>query len=309
MFQKTLIAQAFAFLSLNMAGKGGGAQQDNKQHNKGANKNVAIHAAIQAGAKEGEVVPTIDELAEREAAIIDNATAERKSIWLTVFKVYGADMPILESYPQKVRHAYAKRLGLNLSVTRSKWEASERKLYDSFVANQVSPLTLMVNLAKTTNAHRVVVLLEGPGKLPEKVTQARIELGLPPRTRGTKNVNDNHGTAAAASNGNNFSGAVTAAERKTSDKWDLTDLKKKRAVEACVLLISSNAMTSTDCVTIIQAATRRLETSGDAFEKILGQMCKAGLEVFDANINREDGNEEQDAAQDQQDAKNAVGQN
>ena len=248
------------------------------KHNQG--KGVAaqipatVHAAIQAGAIQGALVPTIEQYAEVEANLIDNAIRSRQTHWVEVFTSYATDIPMLEKYPSAVRHAYARKLGLNMKVSRKDWADAQRKLYDSFCANQVSPLSLMLSVAvgtkerKGEGIEKVIDLLKGPGTLPAKVTQARIMLGKPVKVRGPKDKG-NHGEGATAAEG----------ATKGEVKWDMTDLRKKTPVEVVCSLAPTFKIA--EIITTIQACVAKLKTSSDPLEKLLGVRLAEAVKEYD----------------------------
>lgn len=247
-----------------------------------ANLPAPIITAIEAGARQGALVPTIEQYADTECNIIDTATVTRCNHWVTVFGAYKHSIPDLERYPQAVRHAYAAKLGLNMKVRRAEWTHGQRKLYESFCANQVSPLVLMLKLAigtkdeKGEGIDKVIGFLKGEGSLPAKITQARAMLGKPVKPRGTKNTG-NHGEASTAAS-------------KASDgaqKWDMTDLRTKQPIEVVCQLIPFFKIP--ELVTTVQAVVAKLKTSADPVEMYFASLLSDAVKKYDEKNDEDTG--------------------
>lgn len=231
-------------------------------------QSIAAGDLTGAAHKASAVLPRLEEYAEREAHIIDRATNERKTIWIEVIRGYSNDVPQLEKYPAMVRHAYAKMLGLNMSVSRKEWEPAQRKLYDSFCANQVSPLALIITLVGTKGAQPALQLLEGKGTIPAKVQQARIMLGRPVKTRQAKVEGGQTESTDMASQKVSMQQAEIAAKEQ-----------KKEPYEIAINLINTGTPTA-HLPKVIQACAAKLKGSADPLDKLLGQWLEKDLTEY-----------------------------
>lgn len=205
---------------------------------------------------QGAVIPTLQQYADIEAQKGHEFDMWRCPHWARVIGDYKHDAPELAKYPSLVRHAKAKLMGLDMSIVRSKWSDSQRKLYDNFCNNQVSPLSMFIQLAlgdsktKGIGCDAVVAFLNKPGTLPAKVADARILLGRPKRERGTKGAG-NHGEAATA--------AAKATEGK--QQWDLSNLRTRPAEEAVALLVATFDVTK--LINTVTAVVAKLKAGPD----------------------------------------------
>lgn len=249
---------------------------------KGADKPGDLKAALEASARAQALVPTLDEFAEQEADEIVKSTGTRAQIWLSVWRAYGTtDFPSLESYPNKVRHAYAKRIGIDMSISRKLWAENHKKLYSSFCANTSQQFQFFVDVAKKAQtahlpgAEMVIRLLEGPGTLVAKVEQAKIALGKAPAKKGA-DQNGSHGANGAESGGTTSTDAKPGPEKHWSET--MTNLKTKSPLEAAAALVTF--MPYNDCMRLVQVIGKRMETSGDALDKMLGEKLSQDVVVY-----------------------------
>lgn len=248
---------------------------------KGAAVAQSVGAAIAAGdltaanAAASAVLPKLEEYAEREAGIIDKATAERRVIWVEVISGYAHDFPELSKYPQKVRHAYARKLGLNMSTKRANWEPAQRKLYDSFCANQVSPLALMIELVGNKGAGVALELLKGAGKLPEKVQQAKLMLGRPVKTRTAKQQN------AADKKGDGEAQTSVAAVTQRAEEM-------KKPVVEIVASIISGVIPTAQLPKVVQACAAKLKGSADPLDRLLSEWLERDLTEYAKKADSDD---------------------
>lgn len=219
-----------------------------------------------SAAKTGEVVPTLDEFADQEAQVILEGTQTRIQIWAQVISAYGNDLQLLKDYPQKVRHAFGKRLGIDFSVPIAEWEATKQRLYKSFVTNQVGPIANLIGWLKSgqTTKEAVIAFLSGPGTVNDKIKaipfkqkkrQSKGPDQVPPR------VSDKPDDASIA----------TMAEES---------VKKYGAVNSALAIIN-NAVVVSDLPFVLQASARKLIESGKEHEKELGEKVRLALAAYD----------------------------
>lgn len=285
MFRRNLIVQALAFsglFGLSVAS----ADTAVAKNKKGAGKSQSILSALEASKNAGELVPTLEGFAEMEAEILEGATNTRMEIWKRVWSAYAfTDFPHLERYPEMVRHAFAKKFGLNMAISQKDWTDDQKKLYDSFCSTQTRPFQLFIDLAREGNkgegehsangTQKVLELLNGSGTLPAKVTAAKVLLGKPARRRGADQQRND--TPAA----DQFAAATGAAPIGASidgKKWDVADLKKKTPVEVCVVLTAT--MPFNDIMRLVQACGKRLAESPDALDKLASERLATAVNEY-----------------------------
>lgn len=275
MFKQSLLYRAMQFAGVFGLAMTASDAAVSKSKNKGASKSPSIIAAIQAGAREGEIVPTLEQFAEKEADLLEKSTKSRMEIWYEVWRAYGlTDFPHLEGYPAMVRHAFAKKFGLNMSLSLKDWSPDQKKLYESFCATQTRPFQLFIDLARARNGEhgangtqQVIEFLnpETSGSLPAKIEAAKVMLGKPRKTKGA----DQQRTDAPPASDFTATGAPTIGASVDGKKWDVTDLKKKTPVEVCIVLVAT--MPYNDVMQLVQACGKRLATSNDGLDKLASE--------------------------------------
>lgn len=285
MFRNTLVYQALAFAGVFGLSVTQSDAAVAKSKQKGAGKSHSIIAALEASNKAGELVPTLEGFAEMEAEILEGATNTRMEIWKRVWSAYAfTDFPHLERYPEMVRHAFAKKFGLNMAISQKDWSDDQKKLYDSFCSTQTRPFQLFIDLAREGNkgegqhsangTQKVLDLLNGSGTLPAKVTAAKVLLGKPARKRGADQQRNDAPDAQQFKAGE----TPTIGAPVDGKKWDITDLKKKTPVEVCIVLVAT--MPFNDVMQLVQACGKRLATSTDGLDKLAAERLATAVNEY-----------------------------
>lgn len=268
-----------------------------------ATKPANILKAEELGAQKGALVKTDDEYAAEEAQEGEKYEKWRSKHWASFLRDYRHDAQVIVGYPAKVRHAKAGLLGLNMKVTRDKWSVAQRKLYDVFCANHVSPLVMFIKLAlgdKTAateegkngiGCDRVIELLEMQGKtLPQKISEGRLLLGRPVKGKGAQ-------TPTAAASAKAAADAVIQSAETTlkTASGNPIDLSKKPPIEAVTIMCQST-LNLAQCAIVAQVVATRFTKSEKLEEQILGQSIMLALKVFYKIEEEEDETNEQKPA-------------
>lgn len=239
-----------------------------------ADKSENLKKAIVMSKESQTLVSSLQEEALIEAQQGQEYETFRAKHWAKVMRNWQHDAPELAKYPQMVRHAKAKLLGLDMSKKPTQWEPYQKKLYTVYCANHISPLVMFIDLAlgkgkdqPGIGCDKVINLLESAGTLPQKISQGRLLLAKPVRQRGTKTQNET---------------TVDKAEKEVkalSASGTPLQLDKKRPIEAAIMVITAS-LTSAECVIVAQSVCKRLLASKDANEKILGEKIKNDLDAY-----------------------------
>lgn len=293
-FTQSIITQLIG--SLFMVAESGGSAVEKRKGNKGADKPQHLRDAISKGKEGGELVMTLEQEADQEADEGVKELGNRMQRYGRIFRTWGTtDWPKVEQYPDMLRQAYSKKMGFDMSISVSEWPEHQKFLFRNFVQNQVQPFQVFIDLAnlkikeledgtkvqdvengKRVGVGPIIALLEQPvGTFASKVNEARILLGKPARTRKTKGPDQN--TDARTDNAAAEMGKTPAVKPLGKAGWDLTDLKKKSPVEACITLVGS--MPHPDIMRLVQACASKLKT-GDALDKLASERLEQAYKEY-----------------------------